>query len=188
MKIIVGLGNPGKKYEGTRHNAGFMVIDRFAEKLEIKIEKKKFSALIGETTVKGEKCLLVKPQTYMNLSGEAVLAVKQFYKAQPEDIIVVYDDMDLPVGKIRIRKQGGSGGHKGMISIISCLGTENFIRIRIGIGGPKDRSEQEVINHVLGDFTSEEKAIIRETQEKAAEAVLLLLQEGVEASMNRYNK
>ena len=134
MKMIVGLGNPGAEYAQTRHNVGFMLVDKLASDLKVDVTKKKFNALMAECQIKGEKIILVKPQTYMNLSGDAVGPLARWYKINPSDIMVIYDDMDLPLGKLRIRPFGGTGGHNGMKSLIAALGTEKFPRMRIGIG------------------------------------------------------
>jgi len=169
MKIIVGLGNPGKEYEGTRHNAGFMFVDRLSEceeiapageKLQFNVDKK-FEADIATTSAKGEKIILAKPQTYMNLSGNAVSKILSFYKAQPENLIIVSDDIDLPIGTIRIRKEGSSGGQKGLESIISELKTENFIRIRIGISALSSKVDRiETVNYVLGKVDKRELPVL----------------------------
>lgn len=185
MKIIVGLGNPGKQYEFTRHNIGFLVIDQLAEKWNIDVNRTKFKSLVGEGFFAGEKVLLVKPQTFMNLSGEAVLDILQFYKREPSDLLVVYDDMDLPPGKIRLRKGGGSGGHKGMSSIIYLINSEGFPRLRIGIGKPTP--EATTVGHVLGKINNKEQDIYIDAVEKASNAVQLALEEGVEKAMNKVN-
>lgn len=183
MYIIAGLGNPGREYERTRHNVGFMVIDELAKKLGIRVTKLKFKSLVGEGNVKGEKIILLKPQTFMNLSGEALYEAVNFYKINLENVIVVYDDKDLDVGKIRIRKKGSSGGHNGMNSIIYLLNSEEFPRVRIGIGNPGE----DLVNHVLGEFTEEEKKIIKQATEKAAEAVIDIIENGIEHAMNKFN-
>jgi len=170
MKIIVGLGNPGEKYEGTRHNAGFMFVDCLAKCEEIKPVnedivfnlEKKFESEIATTSAKGEKIILVKPQTYMNLSGKAVSKMLSFYKASPEDLIVINDDIDLPIGTIRIRKEGSGGGQKGLENIISELKTDNFTRIRIGISQSGEKVNQiETVNYVLGKIDKRELPIIQ---------------------------
>ncbi len=184
MKIIVGLGNPGKKYEATRHNVGFMVIDYLADKLNFEFNKRKEKGLVAEGFVNGEKVMLVKPQTYMNLSGICVSGLVNFYKLAVNDIIVIYDDLDLDVGRLRIRPSGSAGGHKGMKSIIEHLGTNEIVRIKVGIG----KDEKNTINHVLGIFTEEEWNIIKEVIPKAAEAAEKLLKEDIEKVMNIYNK
>jgi PTH1 family peptidyl-tRNA hydrolase len=154
MKIVFGLGNPGKKYEKSKHNIGFLAIDQIAQDLGVTFSKTKFKALYAEGNIGTEKVILVKPQTFMNLSGESVQPWMDFYNLEPKDMVVIYDDMDLPVGKIRLRKQGGSGGHNGMKSIIQHLNTKKFNRIRVGVGRPF--SEQSVISHVLTPFAKDE--------------------------------
>ncbi len=169
MKIIVGLGNPGKEYEGTRHNAGFMFVDRLAQCEEIKPANeelkfnldKKFESEIALASIKGEKIILAKPQTFMNLSGSAVSKILSFYKAEPEELIIINDDIDLPVGTIRIRKEGSSGGQKGLENIISALGTDSFIRIRIGISETGEKVDRiETVNYVLGKISKRELPIL----------------------------
>lgn len=182
MKIIVGLGNPGREYAATRHNVGFMVIDELADELGITIDKKKFNAHYGEGRFGSEKLLLVKPQTYMNLSGEAVGTMASWYKVAPEDVIVVYDDMDLPLGKLRVRGQGSAGGHNGVKSLISHLGTEKFPRVKIGIGRGR-----ESINHVLAPFAAQEREEVLSALNTATLAVKALISEGLLKAMNTYN-
>jgi len=184
MYIIAGLGNPGKGYEGTRHNVGFMVIDALSKKLGIEVSRLKFKSLMGEGHFKGEKVILLKPQTFMNLSGEALYDAVNFYKIPLENVIVVYDDKDLEVGKIRIRRKGSSGGHNGMNSIIYLLNSEDFPRVRIGIGKPEDG---DLVRHVLGRFSEEEKKVIDEAVERAAEAVIDIMENGIEHAMSRFN-
>lgn len=185
MKIIVGLGNPGREYEATRHNIGFMVVEQLARTLGISTGRTKERALVAESQVKGEKVLLVKPLTYMNLSGEAVGALLRWYKLDPADLIVIHDDLDLPPGKLRIRQQGGPGGHNGIKSIIRLLGTEKFVRIKLGIGRP--HPGQESADYVLNRFNAEERDLIGEAVAKGAEAVLYLLENGPVAAANLYN-
>lgn len=187
MKLIVGLGNPGREYAATRHNAGFMVIDRLAPDMGVAVEKKMFKALVGQGRIEGEKVVLAKPQTYMNLSGEAVSALLNWYKLTTADLIVIYDDLDLPPGKLRIRSGGGSGGHKGMQSIIQVLGTENFLRVRVGIGRPAE-PDFETADYVLSRFGGNEAKEVEEALDLAAEAVRCIVRDGVERAMNLYNK
>lgn len=164
MKLIVGLGNPGKEYEQTRHNAGFMVMDALADDLGVSINQVKFKGLYTKTKIKGEDVVLLKPTTYMNLSGEAVGEVMRFFKIDVEDLLVIYDDLDLPTGKLRIRDKGSAGGHNGIKSIIQHVGTQNFKRIRVGI----DKSSIiPVVDYVLGKFTSEEMVALNEGIKKA---------------------
>lgn len=186
VKLIVGLGNPGKQYAATRHNIGFMVIDFLAEKLGIKVDKIKFKSVIGEGFAEMEKIVLAKPQTYMNLSGEALLDMVQWYKLDPNDILVIYDDLDLPVGKLRLRMKGSAGGHNGMKSIIYLIQSDDFPRLRIGIGRPQNEN-METVDHVLGKFEEEEAKVMGEAVSKAAEAVMAVLDKGVEKVMNEVN-
>ncbi|NLB88411.1 MAG: aminoacyl-tRNA hydrolase [Syntrophomonadaceae bacterium] len=152
MKIVVGLGNPGKKYSETRHNLGFKVVEELAKRFPIEKEESKYDAIIGHIRIGSEKVLLVKPLTYMNLSGKSVQPLVHFYKLELQDLIVIYDDMDLDLGRLRIRESGGTGGHKGMVSITQRLSTQEFPRIRVGIGRPED----ETIDLVLGNFSNDE--------------------------------
>ncbi|SNX53933.1 aminoacyl-tRNA hydrolase [Thermoanaerobacterium sp. RBIITD] len=183
MYIIAGLGNPGKEYEGTRHNMGFNVIDNLASKLNIDVLKLKFKSLIGEGIFKGEKIILQKPQTFMNLSGEAIYDIINFYKVPLSNLIVVYDDKDLDVGKIRIRKKGSAGGHNGMKSIIYLLNSEDFPRVRVGIGKP----DGDMIKHVLGRFNDSDMELVNSALSNASNAVLDIIENGVEHAMNLYN-
>jgi len=185
MKLIVGLGNPGKRYENTRHNVGFLAIDYLAQQMGIRVDKEKNRALIGEGKFGEEKVVLVKPQTYMNLSGEAVAPLAAWYKVEPEDILVTYDDLALEVGKIRIRGQGSHGGHNGVRSLISHLKTEKIPRIKIGIGAPPP--QWDTADYVLGNFSPAEKKIIGEAIEKTAKAMEVILQQGLAKAMNQYN-
>ena len=186
MKLIVGLGNPGRQYAETRHNIGFMVIDYLAGKLDIKVDKVKFTSITGEGFVGPEKIVLAKPQTYMNLSGEAVLDMVHWHKLEPADILVVFDDMDIPLGKLRLRMKGSAGGHNGMKSIIYLVQTDDFPRLRIGIGRP-DNERMESVDYVLGKFSGEEARIMTEAVKKAGDAVLAILDKGVEKAMNEVN-
>lgn len=183
MKCIVGLGNPGKEYEKTRHNVGFMVVDAIAKELKLDF-KKKFSADIAKGSYNGETIVLVKPLTYMNNSGDAVRMVTDFYQIDHEDIIIVYDDMDLPIGKIRLRQKGGAGGHNGIKSIIAHLNHQIFKRLRIGIGSIE---KDDVIKHVLGNFSKEEKAMIEKQVDKAKLACLDFARMDFVDLMTRYN-
>lgn len=168
MKIFVGLGNPGKQYEKTRHNIGFEVIDALSNKWHIPLDQPKHKGIYGIGTVGGEKVLLLKPLTYMNLSGESISAVLNFFKAGQEDIVVLYDDLDLPVGRVRLRQRGSAGGHNGIKSTIAHLGSQEFNRIRIGIGRPVGR--MSVTDYVLGRFTNEEWDEMSKVIERCAEA------------------
>lgn len=186
MKWIVGLGNPGDQYAKTRHNVGFMLVDELSQKWGIPLVKEQHRALIGEGVIDGQKVLLVKPMTYMNLSGEAVGALYRWYKAPLDTLLVVYDDMDLPLGMLRLRLQGSAGGHNGMKSIIQHLGTSAFKRLRIGIGRPP--AGTEVVQYVLQPFTDEEKVVVQEALAVAAEAVESWLTQPFEQVMSRYNR
>ena len=186
MYLITGLGNPGREYHKTRHNVGFETLDRLIDKYRIERPSLKFKAMIGKGYIGAEKVLVAKPMTYMNLSGEAVRAIVDYYKIDPEtELIVINDDIDLPPGHLRIRKNGSAGGHNGLKSIIQHLGTEQFIRIRIGVGAKKEG--WELMDHVLGRFPEEERKTIDETLEKAAEAAACIVTDGVDIAMNRYN-
>lgn len=184
MYIVVGLGNPGKKYENTKHNIGFITLDFLAEKNDIKINKIKHKALVGEGTVSGQKVLLVKPQTYMNLSGNSVREVMEYYKVEPEKLIVIYDDVDLPMGRLRIRKKGSAGTHNGMKSIIYDLQEEGFPRVRIGIG--KER-KMSLAGYVLGGFAKEERNLMENAVERAAQAIECMIEKGIDIAMGEYN-
>ena len=183
MYLVAGLGNPGKEYEGTRHNVGFEAIDYLCEKLNFEVNKIKFKGKIGEKSINGEKVIFLKPSTYMNLSGDSVREAAFFYKISPQNIIIVYDDVAIEVGRIRIRESGSDGGHNGMKSIIYQIGSDTFPRVRIGIGEPKG----DIVNHVLGGFRTEEKKPIMETIVAAGDAVLLIIENGIQSSMNKYN-
>ncbi|MGB9812910.1 MAG: aminoacyl-tRNA hydrolase [Thermovenabulum sp.] len=185
MYLIAGLGNPGKQYENTRHNIGFIVVDFIAKELGTNIDKIKFKALYNDIFYKNEKLILLKPMTYMNLSGESVKEAVSFYKLPLSNLIVIYDDMDLPLGKIRIKRSGSSGGHKGVESIIYQLASEDFLRIRIGIGKPKPG--QDTISHVIGTFDAEEENKVKEIIKIAARATFCIIEEGIERAMNLYN-
>ena len=183
MRLIVGLGNPGRAYAHTRHNVGFDVLDTFAKRRKVRVLSRQCHALVGSFERYGEQFLLVKPQTFMNESGLAVGELLRKYKLEPSDILVVYDDMDLPMGKIRIKPQGSSGGHKGMNSIIKHIHSSDFLRIRIGIG-----RGGEVVNHVLSRFNRKDRQAMDVTLEQAADALDMILEEGIEAAMNVYNR
>lgn len=190
MKLIIGLGNPGKEYENTRHNAGFILLDYIQEKLGFENfhEEKKFKALVSIGELNGEKAILAKPLTFMNLSGEAVQKIMQFYKIPLSDIIIVYDDVDLPLGTIRIRKNGSPGTHNGMKSIVQAIG-DNFPRIRIGIEsrGETAPEKQETVSFVLEQFKKEEQLVLEKELKKVLEAIKMIFTEGLEKAMNTYN-
>lgn len=185
MYIIVGLGNPGDKYEKTRHNVGFNVIDLLAKEYSIDVSKIKHKALIGEGRVGTEKVILVKPMTYMNLSGESVADICNYYNIDLENLIVIYDDIDLDVGKIRIRKKGSGGTHNGMRSIIKCLGANDFPRVRVGVSKPKPG--QDLADFVLSRFRKEESDDVELGLEKAAKAVDVMIRDNIDLAMNKYN-
>lgn len=184
MYVIAGLGNPGKKYENTRHNMGFITVDQLAEKHDIKVDKLKFKALVGEGRIAGQKVLLVKPQTYMNLSGESIREVMHFYKLEPENLIVIYDDIDIELGALRIRKFGSAGTHNGMKSVVYQLQSDRFPRIRIGIGSQK---KGDLVDFVIGGFSKEEVPVLEETVTKAVGAIECMLESDVDIAMNRFN-
>jgi len=193
MQLIVGLGNPGRGYANNRHNVGFICLNHFARTEGIRFDKKQGKARIGMGKVAGNEAVLARPQTYMNLSGQSVsLLIKKFDIAL-DDLIVIHDDLDLPLGKIRISRGSGSGGHKGIDSIISSLGSQDFSRLRVGIGRPMvppvptPISEDDIIAYVLSDFTAEEKQIISQVIPRVSEAIYYLLTEGLVAAMNKYN-
>ena len=186
MHVICGLGNPGKKYENTRHNIGFITIDRLADKLDIKVNKSKFRSVVGEGVIAGEKVLLVKPETYMNDSGMAVKEIVDFYKLDTADLIVIYDDFDIPEGTVRIRPFGSSGTHNGMKSIIRLLGSDRFPRIRIGTG-KEDMENRELISFVLGGFSKDEVKIMEAAVDVACDAACCYVESGIDRAMNRYN-
>ena len=185
MYLIIGLGNPEEEYSETRHNMGFDTLNKIAEQYNIEINKKKFQGLYEIAIIEGKKVILVKPQTFMNLSGNCVKEIADFYKISPEEILVIYDDMDIEPGKIKIRKKGSSGGHNGVKSIIQMIGTEEFPRIRIGIGRPQHRGDE--INHVIGKIPEEEIPKLNEGVKKAKEAVIEILKNGVDSAMNKLN-
>ena len=182
--LIVGLGNPGQQYQKTRHNVGFLLIDKLCDKLNVELDKNKCKANYGIYFYKNQKIILAKPQTYMNLSGEAVKSLMKYYDIDIEDLIVVHDDLDLPVGKLRLRKAGSSGGQKGMSNIIDLLGTKQIQRIRIGISNDKTL---DTVDYVLGKFTVEEKKIIDEAIEKASEAIIYSFDHDFDEVMSKFN-
>lgn len=185
MKLIVGLGNPGKEYEQTRHNAGFRVLDAIAEELHVEINQKKFKALIATLRVGGEQVMLMKPQTYMNNSGEAIIEAMKFYHIDTSDILVIYDDLDLPVGKIRLREKGSAGGQNGMKNIIAHVHTQDFYRIRVGIG--KDPIIP-IIDWVLGKMRKEDMEKHMESVAQARDAAIYSITHPFPETMNRFNK
>lgn len=185
MYLIVGLGNPENEYAHTRHNMGFDTINEIAKNNNINITKTKFKGQYETGIIQGEKIILLKPQTYMNLSGESVKEVVDFYNIEPEKIIVIYDDIDTEKGKIRIRKKGGPGSHKGMISVINEIKTDNFIRVRVGIGQPEFKND--MINYVIGKIPEDEEKILIQGIKKAAQAVEEIIKNGTDIAMNKFN-
>lgn len=183
MYIIAGLGNPGSKYENTRHNMGFKAIDAMASEFGIDVNRAKFKGLIGEGRIGSEKVILLKPQTYMNLSGQSVREVMNFYKIPEENLIVIYDDFDLPIGSIRVRKSGGPGTHNGMKSVVQELGSRKFPRVRVGIGS----SDGSTIQFVIGKVGKDEQQILNEAAEAAASAAADIIRIGIENAMNIHN-
>ena len=186
MYVIAGLGNPGSKYEKTRHNAGFQVIDRLAEKYHIDMKMKRHRAVCGTGLIEGVRVLLVKPQTFMNLSGESIQEAVRFPGADPQsEFLVIYDDVSLPPGQLRIRKKGSAGGHNGMKNIILHLGTQEFARVRVGVG--EKPAGYDLADYVLGHFSKEEEKQMEEAFERAADAVAVILKEGTDRAMNQFN-
>ena len=184
--IIAGLGNPGPKYDGTRHNAGFMVIDALAKELGVQVNKTKFHALTGECEIDGHRCMLVKPRTFMNNSGESIRDISAFYKISPANIIIISDDISLDVGRIRIRRNGSAGGHNGLKSIFELTGTSDYPRIKVGVGG-KPSPDYDLVKHVLGKFSKEERAVLDTAVKVACGAVRLMVNGEVDRAMNLYN-
>ena len=185
MKLIVGLGNPSDRYAHTRHNLGFDAVDKLAELLGCRVNKREKKALTGSVLYRGEKVLLAKPQTYMNLSGESVRPLMDYYHVAPEDLFVLVDDVNLDIGMLRIRRGGSDGGHNGLKSITEHLGTKDYARLRIGAGAPPAGG---LVDFVLSGFSKEDRAVIDETIEDAAEACLVFVSQGVDVAMNRFNR
>lgn len=185
MKLVVGLGNPGKQYDHTRHNIGFEVIDYMAKEYNIALDKSKFKGVYGIGNINGEKIILLKPLTYMNLSGESIRPLMDYYQLELEDIVVIYDDLDLPVGKIRLRQKGSSGGHNGIKSTIAHLGSEKFNRMRVGINRPTNG--MKITDYVLGKFTKEETELLEVTVKKCSDACAEWMKEPFLQVMNKYN-
>jgi PTH1 family peptidyl-tRNA hydrolase len=191
MKLIVGLGNPGRIYAHNRHNVGFRCLNYFARLHSIRFDHRQCRARVGIGKLGGEKLLLAKPGTFMNLSGNSVACLVRKHGTPLSDLLIIYDDLDLPLGKIRLRQNGGSGGHKGMNSIISALGSEDFPRIRVGIGRPQSEeqsiSEDAIVNYVLSDFSPREEAIIKPVIAAVSKAIDYFLSRGIEAAMSKFN-
>ena len=185
MYLIIGLGNPEPEYSRTRHNMGFDVINMLAKKYEIELSRSNYHAIFGSGIIEGEKVILVKPQTFMNASGEAIKKYVDFYKISLEKVLVIYDDMDIEPGIIKIRKKGGAGSHNGMKSVVAELNSEDFARIRVGIGTPKFKDDS--INYVIGAIPKEEIEILDEGTTKATEAMLSILKDGIDNAMNKFN-
>lgn len=184
--LVVGLGNPGAKYESTRHNMGFLVVDKLAQNEKLKFNKLRFKAWTATWEVGGEKVLLMKPQTYMNLSGEAVGQAARFYKIPADHVLVISDDISLPAGKLRIRAGGSAGGHNGLKNIIQHLGTDRFPRIKVGVGSPQ-QAEHDIADWVTGKPMGEDQKVIIEALDKAVAAIPVLIEQGVDRAMNRFN-
>lgn len=185
MYLIVGLGNPEADYSRTRHNMGFNVINKLSEKYDIEVKKEKFKGLFGTGVIEGEKVILLKPQTFMNLSGDSVQEFVNFYKIQLENMVIIYDDVDIEPGKIRVRKNGSAGTHNGMKSIVANLSTDQFPRVRIGIGKPHEH--MDMISHVIGGIDEEDKEPLAQGVELGMKAVIELLKNGIDSAMNKYN-
>ena len=185
MYLIVGLGNPEEDYSNTRHNMGFDTINKIAKQYEIEVTKKKFKGLYGMGTIEGEKVILLKPQTYMNLSGESIIEVINFYKIEKEKLIIIYDDIDTEKGKIKLRKTGGPGTHNGMKSVVEQIKTRDFARVKVGIGTPEDKSN--LIEYVIGAISDEDKEILDKSTTLAKEAVIEIIKNGIDNAMNKMN-
>lgn len=185
MYLIAGLGNPSKTYEGTRHNVGFSMIDALADAFQIDVTTKKHKAIVGRGVIEGMKVILAKPQTYMNLSGESIREIADFYKIDPENMITIYDDISLDVGRLRIRKKGSAGGHNGIKNIIAHLGTDVFPRIKVGVG--EKPQGWDLADYVLSKYSKEEQQALREASDNVIGAVKLMVMDNIDAAMNQYN-
>ncbi len=186
MKLIVGLGNPGNEYKQTRHNVGFMVIDELASVYNIVVDKKKYKSYFGKGSINDIEFVLSKPQTFMNLSGDSVALMLKGFNLSADDLIIIYDDMDMDIGRLRIRDKGSHGGHRGVKSIIDAIGTDSFVRIKIGIGRP--RAGMDSSDYVLANFKKDELPMLREAKKRASDALLFLIKDDVIAAMNKFNK
>lgn len=186
MYLIAGLGNPDKKYDMTRHNIGFDAVDMISREFNAPIKKIKFKAVYGETDIMGEKVILAKPQTYMNLSGESIREIASFYKIKPQNIIIFHDDISLPVGKVRIRKKGSDGGHNGLKSIIYQLVSDDFVRVKIGVGAPANK-DYDLADYVLGKFTKDDLEKIIPVLKECSDMAECIIKQGVDTAMNKYN-
>ncbi len=185
MYLIVGLGNPEEDYSGTRHNMGFDALNKIAKEFDIQINKKKFKGLVGTGIINEQKVILLKPQTFMNLSGESIKECMDFYKIKLENLIIIYDDIDLEKGIVKIRPKGGAGTHNGMKSVLQHLGTENFARVRIGIGMPEHKGD--LVNYVIGHVPEEEKKVLDKACETAKNGVIEIVKSGIDIAMNKFN-
>ena len=186
MKLIAGLGNPGGRYEETRHNVGFVIVDALAARAQIALTSNKFEGEFGQGTLRRQKVALLKPQTFMNCSGDSVAPAARFYKVLGEDLIVVHDELDLPLGRLQLRRGGGTGGHHGLDSIIDRLGTDDFIRLRVGIGKPEER--ERTVGHVLGGFSRDEAPMWKEVASRAVSAIEALFDHGLAKAMTLFNR
>ncbi len=186
MKLISGLGNPGAEHAGDRHNAGFLVLERLAARLSIPLDAAKFDGRLGVGRLGAERLLLLKPDTYMNLSGQSVAAAARFYKLQPADLLVVHDELDLPFGRLQLKSGGGTAGHNGLRSIVASLGEDGFARLRVGVGKPEGK--ERTVGHVLGGFSKEERAALPEVLDRAAEAALGWATLPLAEAMTRFNR
>ncbi len=184
--LVVGLGNPGRQYEITRHNAGFLFMDMLSDKLDAKINKIKFKAVVGEAQIGGVRCLLMKPQTFMNLSGEAVKEACTFYKIPPENVIVAFDDISLPCGGLRIRRKGSAGGHNGIKSIIQHLGSDNFPRIKLGVGA-KPHPDYDLADYVLSNFAKDDIPLMKQAMEKGCDALDFMVKGKIDEAMSKFS-
>ncbi|MEW6145596.1 MAG: aminoacyl-tRNA hydrolase [Thermodesulfobacteriota bacterium] len=185
MILVVGLGNPGSEYASTKHNLGYLTVDEIGKRAGVDLKKKKFKGVYGEGALNNDKLILLKPETYMNRSGESVSSAASFYNIPAENIIIVHDELDLPAGTVRIKAGGGSAGHKGITSVMNELGSGDFVRVRIGIGKPKRKSG--TVSHVLSKFNKAESEVARESVLRAADAVFEIIQEGLQKAMNKFN-
>ncbi|NVJ27709.1 MULTISPECIES: aminoacyl-tRNA hydrolase [Myxococcus] len=189
MKLICGLGNPGREYERHRHNIGFMVVEALLARARAELNQEKFAAKVGQGTLAGEKILFVEPQTFMNLSGRSVAEAARFYKVPPEDVLVIHDELDLPLGRLQLKAGGGSGGHNGLKSIVSSLGSEAFIRLRFGIDKPEGPNARErVAGYVLSNFDDGERRQLDELMDRAMDMTECWVREGLSVAMNRFNR
>lgn len=187
MKLIVGLGNPGSQYAQNRHSMGFQCLNYLAKAHGLSYTVKAGKARLATGRINGHEVALAKPQTFMNLSGESVASLMARFRLRPADILVVHDDVDLPLGRLRLRPGGGSGGHRGLESIIRAVGSQDFIRLRVGVGRPPDTGEGELSDYVLSDFSPDDRETLHEVFQRVAEAILVILNDGIAAAMNRYN-